>query len=1174
MDRFDGIRRLAVIGVLLAVLGFAAFAQQAQAQGYAVEFDCNRSDGWTAGSWNENFAAWRDCGGAWLSGMKTYAVPHTDGRTSTGMSTHTFRGPAGTAITGIDWEGYKYFGGSSFAPFNGWSFKTGMIADNFRDVNAEAHCYTDNVGSCFAGAGHDPNAKHVPMHAVRGMWDSALTFYTQCAGPNPCSTTSDNQGGHNLTRAGLVLSRGRVHLADLADPTISSVGGSVLGGGWKRGTVDITVTADDNSGVCQIAGQADDSRQEIPLARDTYALKQCGGVNAHPISWNTTNWPDGDHRVAVWAWDAAGRAAGWGWHTFRTDNTAPGAPGNPSIDGGEAWSQSNSRTVRWANPSQGAGSPIAGSQLQVCKTGTTECRTHEAGAGGIITGAAGFDGPGDYTVRLSLKDGAGNHNANALSNGVRLRFDNLAPGAANPTQSNGWLNAEERAGYQQTVALLDDAFVPVSGIRGYSLATDGSDPDNTVEAEGARVSYPINDLPEGVNTIKARSVSHAGVGSTVVSSATVRVDLTKPTAHVDGAPDPAKWQSKPVDLVLKGADQAHLSGMEGVPNDKPLEEGAYIAYKVDAGELQKARGSQVPVTVADEGEHTVTYYAVDLAGNKSDTETVQFKIDRTKPAAHATSDSVDPEQWQRESVTVTLTGDDGAGKSGMDPAPADEPVESGAHLAYRLNTANVQKARGGAATFRVEADGDHAVAYRALDGAGNESEPGEVRFRVDKTAPGTVVLEEQRSDKRRIEVSADDATAGVGEVQIGLRRVGTIAAERRLRYLARRNPSRYRSNHLRATRRAGNRRGTCARKRGRDRRRCVDRRRRIVTLGDDWRMLPAIREGDKWVAYVPNDKSLVEGVYQLQAIAMDHAGNEASADRFRGGQPAIIPIRDRDQRDCCGSAGAGAGGGGGGGIALDPALAPGDLGPDSGTVDTKIAAGAVRKVKVPVKVSKKCRKPKTAAQKKKCKKARRPRYREEFVNRLAVKFRGKAKLKGSLTTATGAPIADGTIDVISTPNATGHVPRLLGAVTTDASGSFSYTAPAGTSRTLTFRFRGLREFRRSAGDVTLLVPASATLKRDKPQVRNGQSVAFSGKLLGKPLPSRGKVVDLQVFYRGKWRTFATPRANRKGQFKFRYRFEATRSTSTYRFRARLRAESAYPYELGYSKVVTVKVRGA
>ena len=233
----------------------------------------------------------------------------------------------------------------------------------------------------------------------------------------------------------------------------------------------------------------------------------------------------------------------------------------------------------------------------------------------------------------------------------------------------------------------------------------------------------------------------------------------------------------------------------------------------------------------------------------------------------------------------------------------------------------------------------------------------------------------------------------------------------------------------------------------------------------------------------------------------------------------------------------------------------------------------VKKVKLPAKVSRKCRRPKTAAQKRKCRRELKPRYREQLVTKLKVPYGRKAKVKGTLTTASGAPIAGGTLDVITTPSATGHVPRVLGSVSTDGAGAFAYTAPAGSSRKVTFRFRGLADFRRSESDVTLLVPGAATLKASRRQVRNGSSTTFSGRLLGKPLPARGKVVDLQVFYRGKWRTFATPRANRKGAFRFRYRFEATRRTTTYRFRARLRAEAAYPYELGYSKLVGVRVRG-
>ena len=92
-------------------------------------------------------------------------------------------------------------------------------------------------------------------------------------------------------------------------------------------------------------------------------------------------------------------------------------------------------------------------------------------------------------------------------------------------------------------------------------------------------------------------------------------------------------------------------------------------------------------------------------------------------------------------------------------------------------------------------------------------------------------------------------------------------------------------------------------------------------------------------------------------------------------------------------------------------------------------------------------------------------------------------------------------------------------------------------------------------------------------MRNGQSVTFRGKVRSLPVPPAGKVLDLQAFYRGKWRTFATPRANRKGKWSYRYRFEATRGTVLYRFRVLIRPESAYPYDRGYSQTARVVVRG-
>ena len=108
----------------------------------------------------------------------------------------------------------------------------------------------------------------------------------------------------------------------------------------------------------------------------------------------------------------------------------------------------------------------------------------------------------------------------------------------------------------------------------------------------------------------------------------------------------------------------------------------------------------------------------------------------------------------------------------------------------------------------------------------------------------------------------------------------------------------------------------------------------------------------------------------------------------------------------------------------------------------------------------------------------------------------------------------------------------------------------------------------------MLVPARSSITVDRRSVScNGDAVTFSGRLLGRPLPDGGKLIDLQVKLRGRWRTFATPRTDAAGRWSYPYRFEATRGLVRYRFRARIRREAAYPYELGHSRIVRVTVRG-
>jgi hypothetical protein len=144
---------------------------------------------------------------------------------------------------------------------------------------------------------------------------------------------------------------------------------------------------------------------------------------------------------------------------------------------------------------------------------------------------------------------------------------------------------------------------------------------------------------------------------------------------------------------------------------------------------------------------------------------------------------------------------------------------------------------------------------------------------------------------------------------------------------------------------------------------------------------------------------------------------------------------------------------------------------------------------------------------------------------------------------------------------------------TDSSGRFSYGARTGPSRTVRFEYGGTRTTRPARAEVRILVRAGSSIAVNRRFALNGQTVSFHGRLRGGPVPDGGKLIDLQAFYRGRWRTFATPRTDAHGRWSYDYRFEATRGVVTYRFRARIRREAAYPYELGHSRVVRVTVRG-
>ena len=209
--------------------------------------------------------------------------------------------------------------------------------------------------------------------------------------------------------------------------------------------------------------------------------------------------------------------------------------------------------------------------------------------------------------------------------------------------------------------------------------------------------------------------------------------------------------------------------------------------------------------------------------------------------------------------------------------------------------------------------------------------------------------------------------------------------------------------------------------------------------------------------------------------------------------------------------------------------------------------------------------------------------RARLVARLAhgqatrrIRYGSSATVTGTLTDEAGTPISGASLVVLQRIRMSGASPAPVATVTTNSRGTFTYQAPKGPSRELSFGYRAFaadRDFA-STTTVTVLVRASVSLKATPSSLRNGRVLRFTGQVRGRPHARTGPLVDLQVVVHGRWRSFlrGAVRADRNGRFKASYRFLRTRRAQTYRFRAVARQDSAYPYLAGTSAQRRVRVR--
>jgi hypothetical protein len=189
--------------------------------------------------------------------------------------------------------------------------------------------------------------------------------------------------------------------------------------------------------------------------------------------------------------------------------------------------------------------------------------------------------------------------------------------------------------------------------------------------------------------------------------------------------------------------------------------------------------------------------------------------------------------------------------------------------------------------------------------------------------------------------------------------------------------------------------------------------------------------------------------------------------------------------------------------------------------------------------------------------------------RVRIPFGRKAKLRGRLSHSTGGSLTGQTVVATSTVRKKGAKPVAAGSAITDRHGRFSIDVPAGPSRAYRVVFGGAAGALATARGLSVRVPASSTIHASRTRLPGGR-VRFSGHLRsrGQSVP-RGLVVVLQGREGGKWRTFEDARTHNKGRWHMSYRFSGR--PGSYPIRLRIRRQARFPFELGYSRRLTIRV---
>lgn len=407
--------RLLIIFALVAGLAVAAAPPSARAGGYDV-IACNAT---VAGGANHSWAPVAD------AGMTAY----TDCPSGQGiMVRNVYDGAASGFLQGA----YMILDAPPGNSVDSISFEAGMRRP---DCNWSAQLVASNgdLGgnilfglpagqSCDSQFQTDENTFFYGARFSYGVGTSRIRIEARC-------------GAGSCTRNGVASFHMRnvdVRIGDNVAPTLSNGRGTLwTSSGWLAGSQSIGFDALDGAGVQNATATVDGreiARQNFPC-NYTYTTP-CSQGSVHADVPTAGFGGDGPHTLTLSAVDGAGNPSSVS-RTVLIDNTPPDAPQALTVDGGDGWRPTNDFTINWKLAPVTGGAPIAGAIWQLCPVGGGACTPGSANGADLTSlQHLKLPAPGSFTLKLWLRDEAGNQDPRLSAPLVTLAYDDASPTAS------------------------------------------------------------------------------------------------------------------------------------------------------------------------------------------------------------------------------------------------------------------------------------------------------------------------------------------------------------------------------------------------------------------------------------------------------------------------------------------------------------------------------------------------------------------------------------------------------------------------------------------------------------------------------------------------------------------------------------------------------------------------